>query len=298
MNAPDTYWDSRGQVDLAALFRRLWQGKWWIVAGVVVFAAAFILLGKRMNPVYVAQTVLAPAPLDSKGMSGGIGSALGSLGGLAALAGITGGNAGATEEALAVLRSREFTEKFIRDKNLLPLLYPDLWDAKANDWNVPASKQPSYARAFERFDKKVREIATDKRTGLVTLTIEWRNPVVAATWANDMVVSLNAEMRNRAMLESNAAIGHLEKELGATSTVETRLAIGRLMEAQINRRMLASVTQEYSFRVMDRALPPDARDKVRPKMALLGALGVMFGAIFGAIAALIHDSLRRRRPAP
>jgi uncharacterized protein involved in exopolysaccharide biosynthesis len=250
-----------------------------------------------MRPVYVSQTVLAPAPLDTKGLSGGLGSSLGSLGGLAALAGLGGANGGATEEALAVLRSREFTEQFIREKNLLPVLYPDLWDVKSRGWAVDVARQPSYARAFEYFDKKVREVESDKRTGLVTLKIEWHDPAVAASWANDMVSKLNTEMRARAMRDSNAAIGYLEKELAATSTVETRLAIGRLMEAQINHRMIASVTQEYSFRVMDRAMPADPRDKIRPKKSLLAALGLMFGAVIGAIIALIRDGLRQRRAA-
>jgi uncharacterized protein involved in exopolysaccharide biosynthesis len=297
MNDSEKYWDARGQVDLAALIARVWKGRWTVMICAFLFTAAAIALAFQMTPVYRAQTVLAPAPLDTKGMSGGLGSALGSLGGLAALAGITGGNAGATEEALAVLRSREFTEKFIREHDLLPQLYPKLWDAEAKAWSVPPAKQPSYARAFEYFDKTVREIESDKRTGLVTVRIEWRDPEVAATWANELIAKLNGEMRARAMQESNAAIGYLEKELGTTSTVETRLAIGRLMEAQVNHRMLASVTQEYSFRVVDRAMAPDPRDKVRPKKSLLAALGLMFGVVIGALIVLIRDALRLRRAA-
>jgi uncharacterized protein involved in exopolysaccharide biosynthesis len=298
MNSTPEYWDSRGQVDLAELMRQIWRGRVWVLVSTVICTAAFLMLGKLMAPIYRAQTVLAPAALDAQGMSGSLGS-LGSLGGLAALAGVNlGGNAGAAEEALAVLRSREFTEKFLREKELLPKLYPDIWDAKAKQWTVPAARQPSYARAFAYFDTKVREIESDKLTGLVTVKIEWRSAVEAAEWANDLIARLNAEMRARAMRDSNAAIGYLEKELATTSTVETRLAIGRLVENQINQRMLASVTQEYAFRVVDRALPADIRDRVRPKMSLLAALGVMFGLVVGAVIALIHDGIKRRRTAP
>jgi len=298
MNDSEKYWDSHGQVDLAALIARVWQGRLIVLAFVIACTAAAVLLARAMTPIYRASTVLVPASLDSNGMSGGL-SALGSLGGLAALAGITaGGNAGAAEQALAVLRSREFTEKFMREKDILPQIYPAIWDRKARAWTVAADKQPSYARAYEYFDKAIRDIESDKRTGLVTVRIEWRDPVVAASWANDMIAKLNTEMRARAMADSNAAIGYLEKELGTTSTVETRHAIGRLMEAKVNQRMLASVTQEYSFRVVDRAMAPDPRDKVRPKVRLLAALGFMFGGVLGAVAALMRDAFRRRRAAP
>jgi len=258
MDTPEKYWDSRGQVDLVALIARIWRGRLIVIVSVVIFTAAAVMLARVMTPIYRAEIVLTPTPVDAKGLTGGLGSALGSLGGLAALAGIGGGgSAGATDQAIAVLHSREFTEKFMRENDIVPQLYPDIWDKKTRAWTVAPEKQPSYARAYRYFDKSIREITSDKRTGLVTVTIEWRDPVVAANWANDMIAKLNSETRARAIADANAAMGYLEKELGSTSTVETRLAIGRLMEAQVNQRMVASVTQEYSFRVVDRAMAPD-----------------------------------------
>ena len=61
---------------------------------------------------------------------------LGQFGGLASLAGVNlgGGANNDTEVSLAVLRSREFTEAFIRDRNLLPLIFEECWDADANRW--------------------------------------------------------------------------------------------------------------------------------------------------------------------
>ena len=46
--------------------------------------------------------------------------------------GLSGGDY-ATEEAIAVLKSRYFTEAFIRDNNLLPELFPKLWDS---EWSL------------------------------------------------------------------------------------------------------------------------------------------------------------------
>jgi LPS O-antigen subunit length determinant protein (WzzB/FepE family) len=56
--------------------------------------------------------------------------------------------------------------------------------------------------------------------------------------------------------------------------------------------MLANVTEEYAFRVADRALPPDPRDIVRPDKRLLFALGPLLGLTFGAFVALLGPRAR------
>jgi LPS O-antigen subunit length determinant protein (WzzB/FepE family) len=59
------------------------------------------------------------------------------------------------------------------------------------------------------------------------------------------------------------------------------------MEAQINRRMLANVTEEYAFRIAGRALPPDRKDVVRPNKALMILLGPVIGLTVGTLLVLI-----------
>ena len=105
-------------------------------------------------------------------------------------------------------------------------------------------------------------------------------------------------MRDRAIANTQLSVGYLEKELESTSTIETRQAINRLIEAQINQRMVASVTQEYAFRVVDRALPPDPDDSVGPSKLTLVALGPIIGFAFGVFAVLVVNVLMGRRPRP
>jgi uncharacterized protein involved in exopolysaccharide biosynthesis len=69
------------------------------------------------------------------------------------------------------------------------------------------------------------------------------------------------------------------------------------MEAQINQRMYANVTQEYSLRVIDRAMPSDPKDVARPKKLMLLALGVTLGFALGALGVLAAPALLPRRPA-
>jgi uncharacterized protein involved in exopolysaccharide biosynthesis len=220
-------------------------------------------------------------------------AALGALGNLANVARINIPGATYVDEAMAVMRSREFTEGFIRDENLMPELFPDLWDPRTNQW-LNKDQQPTLAQAFKAFDV-MRSVTQAGRGGLVTVSVLWRDPVKAAEWSNALVARLNAEMRERAIASTNLSVSYLEKELAATSTIETRLAINRLMEAQINQRMLANVTQEYAFRVIDRALPPEPDDAVGPSKLVLLALGPSVGLIFGVFAVLAVNVLRSRR---
>jgi LPS O-antigen subunit length determinant protein (WzzB/FepE family) len=53
------------------------------------------------------------------------------------------------------------------------------------------------------------------------------------------------------------------------------------MEAQMNQRMLANVTEEYAFRVVDKALPPDVDDTIRPRKLQLVVMGAAVGLLIG-----------------
>lgn len=275
---------SDGEIDLRVVFSRLYARWKWIAASVVLVAAAFTVAAFLMTPVYRASVVVVDASAD-RGGGGGVG-ALGQLGGLAALAGITVGAGGQVEESLAVLRSREFTENFIRKHDLMPILFHKRWDAHAQRWKGEPERWPTLAQAFQLFDGRVRDITHDKLSGLITLSVEWTDPELAARWANGLIEQLNAEMRARAIASAADSVGYLEKELSSTSVVETRQSIGRLLEAQINRKMLATVTQEYAFRIVDRALPPEVDDEVRPNKPLLLAVGIVVGLLLGIVLAL------------
>jgi len=275
MSEPEAY------IDLTRVVQRVWSKRWWIVLSVILFTAAFASYAFLTRPIFRATTILVSAGNAQDGLGVSLSGALGQLGGLASLAGIgLGSSTAETEEALAVLRSREFTEAFITDKQLMPVLFTDSWDATAKRWKSP-DNPPTLARGYKYFNGAIRTVSRDKRTGLVTMQIEWHNRQQAADWANELVARINAEMQKRAITQSQASVGFLEEELKKTSVIGTQEAINRLIEAQIKQRMLANVTQEYAFRVVDKALPPDLSDKVRPKRLMLLMLGSTLGGIFG-----------------
>ena len=140
--------------------------------------------------------------------------------------------------------------------------------------------------------EKVLNVDRDRKSGLITVSIAWRSRPAAAAWANEIVERVNEEMRLRALAAAAASTRYLEKEREETQLVETREAINRLIESEIRQKMLASVTKEYVFRVVDRALPADLDDRLRPKRLMLLIVGLFGGLILGSIAVVLGFALR------
>jgi uncharacterized protein involved in exopolysaccharide biosynthesis len=272
--------------------------RWLVIGTVLLFTAVSTTAAFLIPPTYEGTVVLVPANTERIGESLGAGAG-GQLGGIASVVGLNLNSRGsATDEALAILRSRQFTETFISDRQLLPELFASKWDAERKQWKVPVEQQPTLGKANKYFDKKIREITQDKKTGLVTLRLIWKDRNEAAEWANDLARRLNEEMRTRALKRQDLSVGFLNHELQSTTEVVAREAIGRLIESELKQRMLANVTQEYAFRVVDRALPPDADDRVGPHRVQLMVGGAFAGFAVAALWIFIAASLRPRLSVP
>jgi len=283
-------WRDREILDFNALIQKISAGRWWVIASSLLLGVVALIIGFMMTPVYRATVVLIPASAEHASL----GSSLGSLGGLAALAGFNlGGSNATTQEALGLLQSREFGYSFISDNQLVQQFFDDKWDSAAGKWKVPEGEQPTMAEAYRYFERNVRGLIEDNKTGLITLQITWRDREAAAKWANSIVERLNTEMQRRAIERSEASLVFLKKELDATAVVDTRNAINRLIENQVNQRMLATVTSEYAFRVVDRAVTPSKYDKVRPRKLLMALTGAFLGSLAAIVCVLVFHRSRQ-----
>jgi uncharacterized protein involved in exopolysaccharide biosynthesis len=280
-------------VTIGTLVAQIVAKVWWVIAFTVAGGALLLTAAFLQTPIYRATAVLLPAGGERSSLSGVLGSVLGQFGGLASLAGINPGSGDTSSvETLAVLNSRQFTERFILDLGILPKMYPDKWDAGSHSWKSGKAGNISLSKAVRRFNRNIRTVVQDKKTNLVFLQIDWTDRNDAANWANEIVSRINAEMRSRAVEKANASLEYLQKELAQTQAVDTRDAINRLIENQIKQRMIADVTPEYSFRIVDRAIVPDADEPSSPRKILSLAVGLLAGGFIGVLVALA-----RSRPA-
>lgn len=278
--------------DLALL---TWRRRWLIGAVVFVFGAAAVAVALVMPPIYRAEALLVP--VERQDSLGGLSSLIGQFGGLASLAGVSVSGDDQTAEAIAVLQSRSLTEQFIRDKNLLPTLFPRAWDAARGTWRN-ADQQPTMGDALLLFGEQIRSVRPDLQSGLVTLRIDWRDRELAAQWANELVGRANELLRQRAIAEAENSLEYLGRALEEANNVELRSAISTLMQSQMQTRTFANVRPEYAFRIVDPAIASDPDKRVRPRRTLMVLAGLLAGVLAGIMLAAFLEHLRTARSAP
>jgi uncharacterized protein involved in exopolysaccharide biosynthesis len=275
--------DESGEIRLAELWHAVWGGKWLIIAASLLFAFLAVAGSFLITPEYRSQAVLAPVGADRSGLS----SLAGQFGGLASLAGINLGAEDNVAESIAVLQSRALTERFIRERNLLPVIFHEDWDSESGSWAVDDPRDvPTAARGVERFNKSIRTVNQDVETGLVTLAIDWRDPVLARDWAQGLVDAVNADMRRRAIELSERNIDFLKGQLKATDEVELRTAVYSVLENEMKNAMLAAVRTDFAFEVLD---PPVVPERAAwPNRFLFAVVGLFAGALIGLLAVLMR----------
>jgi uncharacterized protein involved in exopolysaccharide biosynthesis len=273
-------------------FLRRILGQWKFVSG-AAFLGAVVMIGVSFlfPRIYEARVVLMPqAQADASGLGR---SMLSQLGGLASIAGNLLPSSSNSAEYVAILKSDFYTSRFIESRQLLPLLFAKEWDSASKAWRDP-DDAPTLGDAIEEFNENIRSVAEDKKTGLVTVTVRWRNRQQAAEWANLLVDDVNGVIRRRAIDETKATLGYLKQQLEKTTQVEVQEAIYKLMEGQAKTLMLAETRPDYAFRVIDPARVPEYRNKVAPKRLLFAALGFVLGALF-ATGWIARQTLREPR---
>ena len=275
------------EIDLLELIRTLLHA-WKTIVGVTILCTV-LAIGYALNApeVFKAETLLAPAQEEKSGAS----STLSQFGGLAAMAGISIPSDSNIEQVVATLNSRKFLGEYIKQKKLMPFLFADIWDADNKKWLVAlADEEPSEQSAIQSL-KGSLSVDEDKKSGLITLSISWNDPEVAAQWANDLVKQLNKQLREQAITDSKKRVGYLEKELTKTTLQDMRAVLYNLLESEKQKAMLANVNEDFALEVIDPALAPETREK--PKRKLIVAIGAICGVFFGIFAVFFTQFLRK-----
>ncbi len=264
------------EIDLLELLGLFWRRKWLIVAVTTLFTAGGVAYALLATQWWRAEVVMTQ--VDSKPMAGG----LAQLGGLASLAGINLGAGGGSQNAVAVLKSKDFAREFISDKDLVPVLMSD---------RLTAQPPVDIRDAVERFDKEVRAIGEDKKTGLLTLSITWTDPALATEWANELVRRANARLRAQALQEAERNIKYLQGEIAATNVTSLQQAIGKVIESEMQKLLLARGNEEYAFKVIDKAVQPKKRAK--PQRAIVVLIAGLVGGVLSLFWILVRNQFRK-----
>ena len=300
LSQPQEQYDD--EIDLRELFGILWAGKIKIIAITAVFAIASVIYALSVPNQYKATALLAPAQADGGGLSG----ALGQLGGLASLAGVSlgGGEGGEAQIAQEIMKSWSYIESFIADNNIAVEVYAaegwnklsntlviddDLYDTAQNSWLIEdddtgENRSPTSWELFEEFQKKL-SVSEDKKSGLVSVSVEYYSPQIAKQWVDMYVESINRFMQQRQVDKVTKNITYLQEQIEKTSIAEMQEVFYTIIEEQTKNKMLAEASPEYVFVAVSPSMVPE--QKSQPKRALICILGTLLGGMLSVLLVLI-----------
>ncbi|MBF0139596.1 MAG: hypothetical protein HQL74_04860 [Magnetococcales bacterium] len=284
------------EIDLFELWQVLWRQKWLIMLFSILGAGIGVLVALSSPPMYRAEVIMEAVAEDQKG-SGGAAGLLAQYGGLASLAGTSIGGASSSKgTALAILQSRSFLETFINDEKIIPILFSKKWDLASQSWQEDTTpKKVTLWDAVNYFKDGIFKVNDDKKTSMITLSIEWRDREQAAQWANQLVEKINRHMLERTIQEASKGIDYLKDEWSKNGAVELQQAIAGLMESQIKKIMLSKVRPDYAFTIIDPAVAPPLGNHFKPRKSMMVQIGAFAGIAFGILTALFRNAIRSRK---
>ena len=295
------------EIDLRELFSVLWAGKVKIIAITAVFAVASVIYALSMPNQYKASALLAPAQQESGGLSG----ALGQLGGLASLAGVSigGGESSESQIAQEIMKSWSFVEGFIADNDLAVEVYAaegwskgsnelqinqDAYDSEGSEWLIEDEfgvvGPPSSWQLFKAFSERVA-VSEDKKSGLVSVSIEYYSPQIAKQWLDLYISAINKHMQERQVEKVSNNISYLEAQIGKTSIAEMREVFYTIIEEQTKNKMVAEASPDYAFVAVSPSMVPE--EKSQPKRALICILGTLLGGMLSVLLVLVMHYARK-----
>ncbi len=164
----------------------------------------------------------------------------------------------------------------------------------------------------------IREINPDCRSGIVTMSLTWKDPALAAKWARDLVALTNEQLRQRAIEQAKQTMTYLAAAMrdaqsqdgtsalaaamrdaqGQNGASALNSALASAYEHALQSYVFANGQAEYGFRIIDPPTVPDRRERVWPQRVLLIVLGFILGCVLAAAAILFRTLVERDRAAP
>lgn len=214
---------------------------WWTIRkrlrAIIVFVVAtvfvtgvtsFFILPK----IYKAKATILP--IESS--EGGLLSMMGQLGSLAGVA--LPQKQTSSQTLIAVLESRSVAEGVIERLGLMKIFFSSDWDEKKNSWKDP-DDPPKLEEGVRKLES-IRTISSDRKTGLITIEAEYKDPQLAASIANAFVEELDRFINKNALSMAKRQRIFLEEQVEKTK--------GELQEAE---EALKAFQEEKRLVVMD-----------------------------------------------
>ena len=213
------------EFDLLDYGKILWRRKVMIVV-LFTFSVVIAMVVSLMLPKYYKSEamILASAP-----ESGGLSAAL-SAGPLAgALTGSFGGLSSPADKILVFLRSRTVAEMVIKRLDLVKAFNADKWDAVKGAWKHP-EEPPLLEEVVKKLGKKVMSFSKSKE-GAITISVEWKDPKLAAQIANNYILALSEFMKDKSV---NATVQIIDPAVPAEKKFSPKIGLNMAVAGSLS----------------------------------------------------------------
>ena len=272
-----------------------------------MFAFVSVIYALSLSDQYKATVLLAPAQSDSSDLSG----ALGQLGGLASLAGVDigGGDSSEAQMAQEIMKSWSFIDGFIADNDLAVelcavqdwsqgsnelLINDGVYDTENKQWLIEnesgVTGPPSSWVLFQAFSERL-VVSENKKSGLVSVSIEYYSPQIAKQWLDMYVAAINAHMQQRQMEKVTNNINYLQAQIENTSIAEMREVFYTIIAQQTKNKMLAEASPEYAFVAVSPSMVPEVTSQ--PQRRFIIILGTLLGGMLSVLLVLVMHYARK-----
>ena len=263
-----------GFLDIMGLVSIFLNQKVLIISIVLLVSSTTAIYSLLVEEEWISYTTVVPGENpDIKSSSGGLSGLASSLGVVNVTSEVSD-----IDKNIAILESRYFLNKFIRDNDLTKVLFSERWNSADNKW---ITSEPSESEIYDLFFGELLSVNKDRRTGVITIGIRYKDPFFARDTVNNLLEEVNAYIRADIINKSKRNIEFINKNLEEAAQKETRNSLSSLLRSELNELMVAETLDDLAFRVIDPAFIPKQRAyPSRTRMVLLAAFISFFGSLF------------------
>ena len=291
-------------INLIDLYESLMKAKFRILSFISLVAVISIIYALQIPNEYRAKITLVDADMES----GDLSSTSSRLNSFAGVVGVnldeqTGSK---SKVALEIMTSWAFIESFIYSNKIEAKLVAvkgwnestnklnfnsEIYDFKNSEW---IAEKPTSFNLYKNFSKRLK-IRVDKKTSIITLSIDYYSPVIAKEWVELYVQEINQHMQDRQMTRTNLNIEYLTAEVNKTSIKEMKEVFYNLIAEQIKSQMIISASSQSTFVTVSKPMVPEEKSKpVRSKIVIIATLIAGFLALGITILFDLRRQLRSR----
>lgn len=225
------------EINLLDYWRVIWKRRKVIIFIFVIAVISTAIISLLMTPIYQAKATLMPV----ESSQGKFSTALGALQNIPFVGGSVGGALGrtATEKLVTILNSRTIAEDVIKKLDLIKVFSKEAWDKEKGEWKT--DKPPTMQDTVKGLQKGIVKV-TDDRKSLISITVEYENPKLAADIANEYTAALHKFLNVNAISLAKRNRIFLEKQL-ITTKVDLQRAEEELKSYQTKKKIVAMNTQ-------------------------------------------------------